>query len=429
MELGYKIGVAACVMLGALSLGIGEAAAALPMLRAHGTKWVDVEGNQVLLKGCNLGNWLLQEMWMHNMGLEGIPDQYTLERVLGQRFGEAGRDQLMRTYLDNYITARDFETISSFRMNVVRLPILHTLLASEEQPYQLKSDAWLYIDRAIEMAETKGIYTILDLHGAPGGQNPWHHSGREEQSKLWGSGENKRRTVWLWEEMAKRYRGRSAVAGYDLLNEPYTAPKDELRALMLDIYAAIRKVDPDHIVIFPSMPDGFEFYGRPADLGLTNVAFDAHFYPGLFGWGAPTAEVHTEWLTKGVHEWRDKVEAAGVPLLVGEMNVVFRSVGGAEMMRRSFDTYASFGWGTTMWSYKAFSQEGGTEGGSWAMVTNYPAAAHVGDSSSETKVDMRTSSLEEIDAYFRSLSVMEYQVYEELRQWLTAPKPPEPLNR
>jgi glucan 1,3-beta-glucosidase len=257
-------------------------------------------------------------------------------------------------------------------MNVVRLPILYTLLVDEDDGLRIRPDAWVHIDRAIELAEAAGIHTILDLHGAPGGQNPWHHCGREDQNQLWGNEENKRRTVWLWEQIARRYKGRGAVAAYDLLNEPYSAPKEDLKALMLEIYAAVRAVDPDHVIIFPSLPEGFEFYGRPEDLGLTKVAFTAHFYPGFFGWGDAVVKTHADWLTHGAREWRDRVEAAGVPLLVGEMNVVLKQAGGAEMMRHAYDTYTSFGWSTTMWSYKVFSREGSTRGGSWGMVTNPP---------------------------------------------------------
>src|SRR5690242_3896773 len=36
-------------------------AVAPSMLKADGTKWVDADGKQVLLKGTNLGNWLVQE--------------------------------------------------------------------------------------------------------------------------------------------------------------------------------------------------------------------------------------------------------------------------------------------------------------------------------------------------------------------------------
>lgn len=399
---------------------------ALARIATRGAQWVDEQGSPVVLRGCNVGNWLIQEMWMHAMRTEGIPDQYTLEQVLAERFGRAGKDRLMEIYHSHFITARDFAIIKSFGMNVVRLPFVHWLIEDEARPGQLRPGAWRHLDRALELAEQAGLYVILDLHGAPGGQNWWHHSGREGRNALWGSDENKRRTVWLWREIASRYRGRTVVAGYGLLNEPYHAPKEELRELMLDIYRAIREVDAHTVVIFPSMPDGVEFYGRPADLGLHKVAFDAHFYPGLFGWGEPTRETHVEWLTTGVNEWRARFEAAGVPVLVGEMNVVFRAAGGAEVMRHSFDTYTGLGWAVTMWSYKVLGREGGIGDAHWGMVTNPPAPEP--GVAPGTEISPNTSSFEEIEAYFRSLSTMEYAIHEELRDWLTRPEPPPPLR-
>jgi len=359
-------------MLALPRLSSAYGAQTLPLLSASGTAWVDSAGNAVTLRGCNLGNWFVQEMWMHSMRTDGIPDQYTMEQVLTRRFGAATKDRLMETYRANYITARDFAIIKSFGMNVVRLPILYTLLEDDSRPFELRPDAWAQLDRAVNMAEAAGIYTILDLHGAPGGQNPWHHCGRADQNQLWGNEQSKRRTLWLWREIAKHYRGRTAVAAYDLLNEPYTAPKPELRELMLGTYRAIREVDPDHIIVLPAMPDGFDFYGNLKELGLTNVAIGMHFYPGLFGWGSPGRQVHTDWLSGGLQQVAEKARAAQVPVLVGEMNVVFRTAGGPEMMRRSFETYGSFGWAVTMWSYKVLSREGGIANGSWSMVTNPP---------------------------------------------------------
>jgi len=358
------------VFLMVLCAGRALAAPSLPMLKTQGARWVDASGRPVVLRGCNLGNWLLIEMWMHNMRAEGIPDQYAMEEALARRFGQAAKEELLRTYRENYITARDFAIIRSFGMNVVRIPIWYRLLMDDDRPYEIRPHAWLDLDRAVDLAEAAGIYTIIDLHGAPGGQNPWHHCGRENRNELWGSEENQRRTVWIWRQIAAHYRGRTAVAAYDLLNEPYTAPEAELRDLVLRLYQAVREVDPDHIIVFPATPAGFEFYGRPADLGMTNVAFTCHFYPGFFGWGSPEPGVHLAWLGRGVLEWRDRVEAAGAPLLVGEMNVVLRTAGGPQMMRRAFDTYAGLGWATTMWSYKVFTREGDIGDGSWGMVTN-----------------------------------------------------------
>ena len=58
----------------------------------------------------------------------------------------------------------------------------------------------------------------------------------------------------------------------------------------------IREVDRDHIIILPGHSAGIDAYGDPAAHGMTNVAFEMHFYPGLFGWGQIGYTVQRDWL-------------------------------------------------------------------------------------------------------------------------------------
>ena len=122
-----------CLAAGTFLASTLAAQTPLPRLHAGGTRWIDETGNRVVLEGCNLGNWLIQEMWMHNMGIPGIPDQFTLEQVLTNRFGAGAGEAILDLYRDNYITARDFRIIRSFGMNAIRLPFVYTLL-TDEQP-------------------------------------------------------------------------------------------------------------------------------------------------------------------------------------------------------------------------------------------------------------------------------------------------------
>ncbi|CAE6498988.1 unnamed protein product [Rhizoctonia solani] len=94
-----------------------------------------------------------------------------------------------------------------------------------------------------------GIYTILDLHAAPGGQNvDWHCDTGIHRALFWEHIEFQNRAIALWEELARRYKGNTWVAGYNPLNEP----TDEEHTRVLDWYAraekAIHAIDPDHIV-------------------------------------------------------------------------------------------------------------------------------------------------------------------------------------
>jgi endoglucanase len=142
--------LAATAILLALVLGIGldgigtsSATAALAPLHASGTAIVDDQGRPVVLHGCNLGNWLINEMWMMEMWRDGDPkDQWQMEGLLQQRFGATEKDRLMNLFRENWIGPRDFQIIKSWGFNVVRLPFNSVLLQDDAAPDQLRPDAF-----------------------------------------------------------------------------------------------------------------------------------------------------------------------------------------------------------------------------------------------------------------------------------------------
>jgi endoglucanase len=385
---------------------------ALPALHVSGPDLVQADGSRVLLKGCNLGNWHVIEPWMLET-TKGFGDQYELVNLLTKRFGANDSERLMDLYRASWITPRDLKTIRSFGMNVVRLPMNYRLLEDDGNPFHLRKDAWHWIDRAVDMAENQGIYTILDMHGAQGGQSEYDHTGRRGQNKLWSVPENQQRLTWLWSELAKRYRNRSAVVAYDLFNEPYGGKKSDQLSVFKKVLAAVREVDPEKLVYAMGNFDGFEHYGDPATNGWKNVGFEMHYYPGLFGNGDPTVANYSRHL-EVLAQVAKQVRKLNVPFLVGEMNVVFDSAGGAGMMRRAFDTDASYGWGTTMWSYKTVGKSGGFNGDSWAMATNHKP---------EQEIDFRTASKSLIESYFRHFATEWLDVNDKLRTALTSSHP------
>ncbi|MBN1413004.1 MAG: cellulase family glycosylhydrolase [Spirochaetales bacterium] len=345
----------------------------LPWLHQGGAYIYDESGTPVKLKGVNLGNWLILEMWMSNHK-DNVSDHYTMEQVLINRFGETEKNRLMDVWYDNYITDRDFQIIKSFGMNVIRLPFWSEyLMDSYNNPYVLKANAFKYLDWAVNKAESYGMYVILDMHGAPGCQSAMDHSGRADYNQLFYDTSLQEMTVWLWRQIADRYKDRSCVAAYDILNEPWGATAEKMEDLSVSIYNAIRSVDQDHIVIFPTFYNDMGQWDSGTSwemYGFQNVALWAHPYPGFFGNGDPTIATHVDWLTNGVTGYRNFQHDHNVALLMGEFNVVLKEAGGGEMMRHAYETYNGYGWAATMWSYKVFTDFGGIGAGSWGMVTN-----------------------------------------------------------
>jgi endoglucanase len=351
----------------------------ITLLHTQGTKWLKANNRQINLRGTNLGNWLSLEMWMMGQGSDDVVDQCTLEATFESRFGIVDRERLMTKFRDSWMTTRDWDLLQSFNFNVVRVPFNWNLIEDEKNPSTLRADAWKYLDLAVTEAQKRGMYVILDLHGAVGGQANTEeaHDGCKGASLYFTTPEYIARTTWLWEQIATHFKDNPAVAAYGLLNEPWATDAINLAKVAGDLYTAIRKVDANHIIILPGHESGITAYGKPADKGMTNVVFDMHFYPGIFDGGKPSYNVHRDWLTcgadgtKGVCELDKQITGLSTPLLIGEFQP-WQELGdlGGKITRGTYDRYSEFGWAATSWAYKVIKNTGGQGKGSWGLVTN-----------------------------------------------------------
>lgn len=383
--------------------------------------FVDEVGIPVCLRGCNLGNWFLLETWMLDM--KEIPDQYSLERILTTRFGEKEKKRLMDLYRANWITERDFENIASYGFNVVRLPFHYSLLEDDRKPMVMKQDGLDWLDRAVDMAARKGLYVVLDLHGAQGGQSTDHTTGRSGNNQLWSNPDNKKRCCWLWQSLAAHFKDYPNILAYDVLNEPYGDSKDNRHEIMLaqlfdELYAAIRTEDERHIILAPGVRAGVEFYGDPREKGWKQVGFTEHFYPGLFGEKA-NMQSHVDFIQRKL-PWRAHYfKTMNMPLLVGEFQTVFSKLGGGgALMRYYYDLYNEYGWAATMWSYKLLSKQGGMSENSWAIVSNLKPMP---------LVNITDSDIGEIEELFTWFGTMDYCTNQNLVVALQSEYPP-PLD-
>jgi endoglucanase len=404
-------GIAITLLIAFLIAGLSGVATAapLPFVRGHGSTVVDDQGNRLVLRGCNLGNWLILESWM--LGWENVGDQAELHQTLTDRFGAAEADRLVALYRDGYITPRDFELIKSFNFNVVRVPFDSRMMIDADG--KMRPDAFKYMDRALEMADQAGVYLILDMHGAPGSQSKQDHTGQRDQNKLWSEPANKAHMVALWKKIAERYKDRSVVAAYDVLNEPYGDFQSDYRAplreLMPRCYEAIRSTGDKHLIIFPNgLGTGPTFYDDPKSEGMEQVASTDHYYAGLFG-SPTTIRSHANMFGRTMPEAQEYLDRVGSPMLIGEFNVVLSKAGGKPMMRRYYDEFARRGWMATMWSYKSLKPAAGVQNDNWYMATNAEALP---------KIDLKTNSLAEIESAIKAFATMPLAVDEKLRSAL-----------
>ena len=178
--------------------------------------------------------------------------------------------------------AADYRRVAELGMNTVRLMLTYRMFEYDESPGEYLEAGWEWLDEEIEAARANGLYLILDMQLAPGGQQ----GGGREAPALWDEPTHQTRLVALWRAIAQRYRDEPVVAAYDLLNEPSPyAPGDRWFELVDKLVETIREVDPYHLIIVErviTFLDEDTAAEIPANafhpIDDANVMYDFHFY-------------------------------------------------------------------------------------------------------------------------------------------------------
>ena len=232
-------------------------------------------GENVLSKrrGVNLGGWLVLEKWMVPDVFRGTdaPDEYSLCLDLGDR-AKARLNQ----HRETFITAEDFRWIKNRGLNAVRLPVGYWALEAPKPFVECAK----FVDFALEQCRQNNLKLLLDLHGAPGSQNGWDHSGRSGAINWPKDPKNIRETLRVLESFAQKYGQHPALCGIELLNEPNAQiPLEILQQFYQDAYPRLRKyARPEVAIVFH---DSFRplvwknFMQAPA---FANVILDTHLY-------------------------------------------------------------------------------------------------------------------------------------------------------
>lgn len=312
------------------------------------------KGDIVRLRGVNLGGWLLQESFM-----SPIPhgwDEYRVRAKLTERFGADRAERLVNAFQDAWIVEEDFARMAAAGLNSVRIPIHWQNHMHEDGSFKRLRDGSIdfsRIDQAVQAARRHGMYSILDLHGAPGSQNGRDHSGDRRGPLLWDSPAYREQTKTLWREIARRYRHEHAVAGYDLLNEPARTNKAKswdqgIIDFVSELYRVVRSVDPDHVVFFSVWSE--HYHVGNLTVGKTNyvLAYHWYIYKRYLDEGGTEAGFWEERLAKNARISRDQYDA---PFYLGE----FSFKDGPEAWGPRMELFTRHGIGWAKWAYKTRS--------------------------------------------------------------------------
>lgn len=303
-----------------------HAAQAAPnlMLHAAGGAVVDARGNRVLLRCVNLSPWLVPEGYLIAGGslaaLTTSPSQ--IKERLAAAVGPERAISFWREWIHSFVTEADFQRLKAAGFNCVRLPLDANFIASriDGDHVEFVADMMGPVDDAVAWGAATGVYVILDLHDAPGGQDPLSSvsdvPSTDHTPRLWegtSAADNQRATVLLWRALALRYADARSIGGYDLLNEPAVpsgAPAGALAHLYGEIIAAVRAADADHMIVIEGNDYAHDF-STLRSLRDENILYEFHEYAiGNRPWGRPGEAQLTPFLRLR--------QATGRPLWLGE---------------------------------------------------------------------------------------------------------------
>ncbi len=167
-------------------------------------------------------------------------------------------------------TIEDFRNIKSLGADVIRLPINLHAMTSGKPDYTLDPLFLEFLDRTVDMAEETGIHLILDNHTF----DPIKPTPSDIDRVL----------LKVWPQMAERYKDRSDLVLYEVLNEPHGIDPAKWGKIQGKVVEAIRKIDGRHAIVV-----GAANYNNIHDLALlpryadANLVYTFHFYdPMLF---------------------------------------------------------------------------------------------------------------------------------------------------
>jgi glucan 1,3-beta-glucosidase len=225
------------------------------------------------LRGVNLGGWLVLERWITPGLFEGLKswDEFGFCEEL-----QSDKLQKIENHRKSFINAEDFKWIKENGLNAVRIPVGYWIFGGYE-PFVGGIE---YLDFAMQAAEQNKLGVIIDLHGAPGSQNGWKHSGVEGKVGWHKDTRNIELTLKTVKLIAQRYKDSKSLVGIELLNEPRgEVPFSLLADYCRQGYHAVREYCNEDVVVIISdafKPRQWQHYLLSPE--FNNVWLDCHLY-------------------------------------------------------------------------------------------------------------------------------------------------------
>jgi len=269
------------------------------------------------------------------------------------------------------ILATDADTLRLWKVNVMRWQIMSpTNLPATVADYT----GWLNsemteLDNAFNLCEPLGIKLLIDMHYTPFGAQ--HDSG----NRIFYFKDANDKIIESWKTLATRYKDRSGLYGYDLINEPiqFKTPLTgcDVRTTYINIGNAIRTIDRKTPIFVAADPgDGPGTFTNFTPVPFTNVIYEVHMYDPMAytmqlipntGFNTPYtypgtingSTVDKTALTADLDHVRTFQNNYNVRIHVGEFSAARWAGGAATYLRDCMDIFEGYGWS---WTYHVYRE-------------------------------------------------------------------------
>ena len=279
-----------------------EKVGGLPMIGLNSTWDDDVQANEKVpnlkddfgygknpIRGINVGGWLNLEpfitpsFFQKYSASDNIIDEWTLVQKLG---GPSQAKSTLEKHYASFITRQTFADIRAAGFDHVRIPFGYWMVGTYSGDQYVPQVSWRYLLRGIEYARQNGLRINLDMHGAPGSQNGWNHSGRQGVIG-WLNGTDGDTNGQRWLDVHHQLsvffaqdRYKHLVTMYGLVNEPRMVDlnTDDVLSWSQRAISQIRKDGITAILVFG---DGFRGLDKWAHSPLQknkDLLLDVHQY-------------------------------------------------------------------------------------------------------------------------------------------------------
>ena len=263
---------------------------------------------------------------------------------------------------------QDFEWIAELGFNFIRLPMDYRMWIEDNDWTKFREPTLKEIDEVIGFGEKHGIHVLLNFHRAPG----YTVATPPEAKSVWTDEEALRVCTLHWAHFAKRYRGiPNRRLSFNLFNEPPKLDPDQHRQTIAHIVEAIRKEDPDRLILCDGRDWGNAAPTELVGLGVAAATrgyqpmpishYRASWVGGSDRWAEPTYPLKvgdTTWDKASMRErlirpWQE-LQRKGMGVMVGEFGAHNRTPHPVVLgwMGDLVALWKEAGWGYALWNFR-----------------------------------------------------------------------------